>query len=127
MAVVAVGLPAVIAGLVFIAQRFTPSPAFVERITVRNPTVYHLEIEARGLGGNVSVTLGPIGREQTKTYEGIIDQGREWIFHFASGAADGGEIRVARGLLEHDHWRVTVPEAVGRRLEAAGVLPSPAE
>jgi hypothetical protein len=125
--VVAVGLAAVTAGLLSVAQRFTPSPAFVERITVVNPTVYHLEIDARGLGGKVSVTLGSIGRQQTKTYEGILDQGREWIFHFASGAADGGEISVARVQLVHDHWRLTIPDAVGRRLQAAGVLPSPAE
>jgi len=124
---VAVGAAAVAVGLLFAAQQLLPSAASVRRITVQNPTPFHLEIDASGIGRAHAVTLGPIGREQEKTFDDVIDQGREWIFRFASGGIDGGEMRVARAQLERDNWRITVADDVNRRLQAAGVPPSPRE
>jgi len=123
MALVGFGLVAVVAA-VLVGERLTPSPSVVDRLTVVNPTVYHLEIDAVGVGRSHSVAIGPIGRNQIKSFEGVIDQGREWIFRFASGPAEGGELRVSRRELEHDQWRVTVPDDVSRRLQAAGIPPS---
>jgi hypothetical protein len=113
--------------LVFAAQQLLPSGATTRRITVDNPTPFHLEIDAAGTGSARAVTVGPIGREQQKTFEGVIDQGDQWIFRFASGATDGGEMRVSRGQLEQDGWKITVAADVARRLQAAGVPPSPRE
>jgi hypothetical protein len=120
------GAIAVVVALVFVAQQLTPSKSFVSRITVVNPTPYHLEIDVIGAGRQVGVGLGPIRREQTKDFEDVIDQGREWIFRFHSGGTDGGEARIPRTRLEQDRWRLTVPPEVAQRLQSAGVRPSPA-
>jgi hypothetical protein len=125
--VIAVVAAAVAVGLVVAAQRLLPSGATMRRITVNNPTPFHLEIDAAGTGSARAVTLGPIGRQQEKTFDGVIDQGDEWIFRFASGGTDGGEMRLSRAQLEQDGWKVTVADEVGRRLQAAGVPPSPRE
>jgi hypothetical protein len=125
--VIAIGLIAVVFGLLFLAQRLTPSPTLVDRVTIVNPTPYHLEVDVTGAGRSHGVGLGAIGREQTRSFEDVIDQGREWIFRFTSGAADGGEVRIAREQLEHDRWRCTVPADVAQRLRTAGVPPSPHE
>jgi hypothetical protein len=125
--VIGVAVAAVALALVFAGQQLLPTGATVRRITVNNPTPYHLEIDAAGTGPARAVTLGPIGREHEKTFEGVIDQGDEWIFRFASGGTDGGEIRVSRAQLEQDGWKVTVSDDVARRLRSAGVPPSPHE
>lgn len=125
--VIGVAVAAVALALVFAGQQLLPTGATVRRITVNNPTPYHLEIDAAGTGPARAVTLGPIGREHEKTFEGVIDQGDEWIFRFASGGTDGGEMRVSRAQLEQDGWKVTVSDDVARRLRSAGVPPSPHE
>src|SRR5437588_9385734 len=124
---VAVAVAAAAAGLLFAAQQLRPTTSSVRRIAVENPTPYHLEIDATGAGRVHAVTLGAIGREQEKTFDDVIDQGREWVFRFTSGGADGGEMRVARAQLEGDRWKITVPDDVGRRLRSAGVPESPHE
>ncbi|HZQ77708.1 MAG TPA: hypothetical protein VFE55_10290 [Acidimicrobiia bacterium] len=113
--------------LVLAAQQFLPSPATTRRITVDNPTPFHLEIDADGTGSARAVTVGAIGREQAKTFDGVIDQGGQWIFRFSSGGTDGGEMRVSRAQLEANGWKITVADDVARRLQAAGVPPSPRE
>ncbi len=125
--VIALVAVAAAVALVLAAQQLLPSPTSTRRITVKNPTPFHLEIDAAGTGSARAVTLGPIGREQEKTFEGVIDQGHQWIFRFASGGNDAGEMRVSRAQLEQDNWRITVADDVARRLQAAGVPPSPAE
>lgn len=125
--VIAVVAAAVAVGLVVAVQRLLPSGATMRRITVNNPTPFHLEIDVAGTGSTRAVTLGPIGREQEKTFDGVIDQGDQWIFRFASGGDDGGEMRLSRAQLEQNGWKITVADGVGRRLQAAGVPPSPRE
>ena len=120
-----VGVIAAVVALVFVAQRLTPSKSFVSRVTIVNPTPYHLDIDVIGAGRKVGVGLGPVRREQTKDFEDVIDQGREWIFRFRSGGTDGGEARISRTQLEHDRWRLTVPPEVTQRLQSAGLRPSP--
>jgi hypothetical protein len=124
---IAVAVAASALGLLLVAQRLLPSAASVRRITVANPTPYHLEIDTTGVGRAHAIALGPIGREQEKTFDDVIDQGREWIFRFASGGVDAGEIRVAREELNRNGWKITVGDDVARRLQAAGVPPSPHE
>jgi hypothetical protein len=127
LAVIVVAVAVAAVALVAVAQRLLPSPAATRRITVDNTTPFHLEIDAAGTGPARAVTVGPIGREQQKTFDGVIDQGDEWIFRFASGGTDGGEMRISRAELQQDGWKVTVGEDVARRLQAAGVPPSPRE
>lgn len=126
---VAIGVVVVIAAaaLFWAVQRLTPSASFVKRVAVVNPTPYHLEVEVIGSNRTNSVTLGAIGREQTRTFEEILDQGHEWTFRFTSGYSDGGETKISRKDLAAAHWKITVPEAVAERLSLAGVPPSPHE
>jgi hypothetical protein len=124
---IAVAVAAAALGLLFAAQQLLPSTASVRRITVANRTPYHLEIDATGTGRAHAITVGAIGREQEKTFDDVIDQGREWIFRFASGGIGGGEMRVSRAQLDQEGWKITVADDVARRLQSAGVPPSPRE
>jgi len=124
VALIAVGLVLVVGGFFFLADRMLLTTSFVDRVTVVNPTEYRLEIEVTGAGRSHGVQLGSVGREQTRAFESVLDQGREWIFRFASAWADGGEVRASRDQLRRDGWRVTVPSEVAVRLQAAGMPPS---
>jgi hypothetical protein len=126
---VLIGVVAAVAALALVVavQGLLPSAAATRRITVNNPTQFHLEIDAAGTGSARAVTVGAIGREQEKTFDGVIDQGEQWIFRFASGGSDGGEMRLSRAQLEQGGWKFTVTDDVARRLRAAGVPPSPRE
>jgi hypothetical protein len=124
VALIVVGLVVVVGAFFFVAERMLSTTSFVDRVTVVNPTQYRLEIEATGAGRKQSVGLGSIGREQTKDFEHVIDQGGDWIFHFGSAWADGGEVRETRDQLRRDGWRLTVPAEVAARLQAAGMTPS---
>ena len=125
--IIAIAAAVAALALLLAAQRLLPAAASVRRVTVANPTPYHLEIDATGVGRAHAVTLGPIGREQEKTFDDVIDQGGAWIFRFASGGTAGGEMRVARAELDRNGWKITVADDIGRRLRAAGVPPSPRE
>jgi hypothetical protein len=126
-ALIIVAALAVAAALLSAAQWLTPSGQHVQRVTIVNPTPYHLEVDVRGVDRDHGVLLGALGRQQTRAFDDVFDQGREWIFHFSLGSDDGGELRVSREQLAGDHWTVTVPDTVAQRLAAAGLPPSPPE
>ena len=125
--VAGVAIAVVALGLLFAAQQLLPTTSSVRRITVTNPTPFHLEIDATGVGKAHSVTLGAIGREQDKTFDDVIDQGDQWIFRFSSGATAAGEMRIPRSQLEQSDWKLTVSPDVANRLRTAGVPESPRE
>lgn len=113
-----------VAFLVVAAVRLTAGgPSFVPDLTVVNPTVYKLNVEVQG-DGRTPLDLGTIRREQTSTFEEVVDQGARWVFRFSYGGVPGGELSVTRAQLEADRWRVTIPGDVGNRLGAAGLQPS---
>ncbi|HEV7534477.1 MAG TPA: hypothetical protein VGP90_02515 [Acidimicrobiia bacterium] len=126
-ALIIVATLAVAAALLAAAQSRTPSGQHIRRVTIVNPTPYHLEVEVRGVDHTHGVMLGALGRQQTRGFDDVFDQGREWIFHFSLGSDDGGELRISREQLAGDHWTVTVPDTVAQRLAAAGLPPSPPE
>ena len=127
VALIALAVSASAVALLFAAQRLAPAGPSVRRVTVTNPTPYHLEIDAAGVGRAHAVTLGAVPREQEKTFDDVIDQGAVWIFRYSSGGTDAGEMRVPRAQLQRDNWKITVADEVARRLQAAGVPPSPHE
>jgi hypothetical protein len=115
------------AALLAAVQWLTPSGSFVRQVTIVNPTPYHLEVEVRGADREHGVTLGGMGRQQTRQFNDVYDQGQQWIFHFSLGSDEGGELTIARPQLAQNGWTVTVPDSVARRLASAGVPPSPPE
>jgi len=122
----AVGGIAATVAIFALAGRVLSSRSFVDRVVIVNPTLYQLEIDVVGADRSHGVGLGTVEREDSTTFEDVIDQGAEWVFRFESGGYDGGEARITRERLEGDGWQFTVPAEVGRRLEAAGLAPSPA-
>ena len=119
---VVLGLTVVV--LFLLAVRMTADrPSFVAELTVVNPTVYKIDVEVQGDGPR-RLELGSVRREQSSTYEDVIDQGARWVFRFSYGGVPGGELAVSRAQLEADEWRVVVPGDVGERLRLAGLRPS---
>jgi hypothetical protein len=121
---IALGLVAVL-GLI-VVSRLVPDAATVDRVTVRNGTVYDLDVDATGAGRDGWTPVGiAIARSDTSMKD-VIDSGDVWIFRFSGQGRDGGELRVTRSQLEADDWEVSVPASVGDRIRASGAPPSPA-
>ena len=116
----AVGAVLLVAVLMVPAQRL---PSFADRITVANPTDYHVEVDVRGGPGQSWFSLGGYGRDSARTSFQVLDQGRRWVFRFSSGGREAGEVIVTRAQLQENRWRITIPEEVGERLADQGVLP----
>ncbi len=112
-AAVAVGVVAEVAP----ALRYPPHLA---RLTVANPSVYHVNVEVTDSRRRSWLDLGTAGRERSKTVEELADQGRRWVFRFSYGGVEAGELVVSRDQLAHDGWRITLPAEVTERLRDAG-------
>jgi hypothetical protein len=112
-------------GLFLVRQHLMPSPSRVDRVTIVNPTPYDLEVDVAGAGRATGLTLGAVGRDQTKTIEDVVDQGRQWVFTFRHGHDEAGALTIAKEQLAGDHWQVTIPASVADRLAGAGAFPSP--
>ena len=110
--------------LTLLFRSLLPSVPFVERVTVVNSTVFHLEVEVSGDHDDGWLVLGAVGREQTQDFTAVLDQGRRWAFRFSSGGEQGGQFVLSRDELDRSGWRVTVPPEVGERLRGSGLLPS---
>ncbi|MGH9222589.1 MAG: hypothetical protein ACRD2W_02030 [Acidimicrobiales bacterium] len=117
----AVGAVLLVAVVMVPAQRL---PSFADRITVVNPSHYHIEVDVRGGSDRTWFSLGGYSPESTRTSYQVIDQGSRWVFRFTAGGRDGGDMIVTRGQLQASRWRVTIPDDVANRLAAQGVTPS---
>ncbi|MDQ4097772.1 MAG: hypothetical protein M3144_07900 [Actinomycetota bacterium] len=116
-AAVAVGVVAEVAP----ALRYPPHLA---RLTVANPSVYHVNVEVTDSRRRSWLDLGTAGRERSKTVEELADQGPRWVFRFSYGGIPAGEVVVDRSDLATAGWRLAVPEEAIDRLRAAGFPPS---
>jgi len=115
----------VIAMSALAGTRLLPANArFVDHITVVNPLPFQVKTDAAQPGRDAWLALGATERQETESFERVFDLGREWLFRFSYAGVDGGQLAVSRQALAHNGWRVTVPTDVGRRFEAAGLLPS---
>jgi hypothetical protein len=122
---IAAAVVVVAGGLFLVRQHLVPSRSRVDRVTIVNPTPYDLEIDVAGAGHATGLTLGAVGRDQTKAIEDVLDQGQQWVFTFRHGHDEAGTLTVAKDQLARDHWQVTVPASVANLLAAAGASPSP--
>ena len=117
---VAAGVGAVaLIGLVLAPAQQLPS--FVSRITVTNPTPYHVEVDVRGAPDRGWLSLGGFAPDSTRSSYEVVDQGRQWVVRFSAGGREGGEMIVTRAQLEASKWRLQIPEIVAERLEEAGL------
>lgn len=100
-------------------------PAHVDRLTVVNETDYDLRVTAGRPGADSVVVLGSVGKRATAELIDLLDRGDVWVLHFRGQGVDAGSVEVDRDDLVAGDWTYTVPDAVPRRLEAAGAPASP--
>jgi hypothetical protein len=113
-------------GLV-IVTRFTPDPATVERVTIRNDTEFDLGVDAAAADHDGWTPVGIALARSEGSFEDIVDHGDEWVFRFRGQGRDGGEIQVTRAELEASDWVLRVPSSVGDRIRSTGAPASPAQ
>jgi hypothetical protein len=99
-------------------------PSYVDGISISNPHLWHVEVDVGRPDGSRLIGLGHVGREATRTFHSVIDPGDEWVFRFAYGGIDRGQVVVSRAELERGGWKVTVPDEFAERMRSAGELPS---
>lgn len=122
-AAIAVGL-AVAVALTFLVG-LSESPATVARITFVNPTPYSLDVSVAPGPESASSPVGFVPKQSTAVMEEVPDQGDVWTFRFDGQGESGGEVRLTRGQLQSQGWRVEIPVEVGQRLADAGAPPTP--
>ena len=119
-------LAAVVGGMaavVLAASGLSPG-SFVERVTIENPTGYHLNVELAAAGARGSVDLGTAGRNTTMVVEQVFDPGSRWVLRLSYAGTSAGELAVSRSDLQGAGWRVEIPPGVGERLRSEGFPPS---
>ncbi len=99
-------------------------PGHVDRLVVVNPTDYEITLAASEPGERTRAPLGSVDPGEEATFERIVDQGDQWVFHFRSQGRDAGSVEVSEAALVADGWQLRIPESVGEALAAEGV-PTP--
>jgi hypothetical protein len=95
-------------------------PAYVDEITVDNPTQWIAHISVAGTDDDGRLGLGTASPESQRRFHLVIDQGEVWVFTFAH-AGVRVEVPIGRDQLESDGWTVAVPPELGRRLAESQV------
>ena len=108
--------------LVFVAR--SGSPGQVATVTVANNTPYNVEVSVGKPGSSREIGLGTARRDVRSVFEGVIDQGEQWLFHFSYGGADAGTTTLESEALVAAAFVVEVPASVTERLTSLGFPPS---
>lgn len=114
---------AAVAVLLLLVSRLG-SPGQVETITVANGTPYNVEVAVGKPDSTRRVSLGTVRREASGVFEGVLDQGKRWVFQFSYGGSDAGAVTLDGESLRAAHFVVDVPTAVADRLRSLGFAPS---
>jgi hypothetical protein len=93
-------------------------------VTVVNGTPYNVEVAVGKAGSARQVALGTVRRDSRTAFEGVIDHGPQWVFHFSYGGSDAATVSLDEETLRAAHFVVDVPAAVTERLGALGFVPS---
>ena len=112
MVLVATMIAAVLVG----ATRLVRGPRFVDRLTVRNPTAFIVDVSVTDEHGNGSVPVAALEPHSTTVVESVIDPGDPWIVVFDIAGHRVGELRMSHDRLARDHWRIVIPESVIEQL-----------
>ena len=100
-------------------------PAFVDEVSVVNPSEYDIGVQVAGGERDGWMNLGTAAKRSTKATAEVIDQEGIWVFRFAAQGRQGGEFRVTRGDLQKAGWSIEVPAEVIGHLRQLGAGPSP--
>jgi hypothetical protein len=100
-------------------------PAFVDEVTVDNPSELDVQVRVGGADGDGWVSLTTVGAGTSATVRDVIDRGEVWTVDFAAQGRVGGEVQVTRDELEQRGWVIEVPDPVIARLREEGAEASP--
>jgi hypothetical protein len=110
-----------LAGIAMIAllSWIVRGPAFVERVTIANPTRYDFNVDVAASDGR-RLDLAYVEAGGSVAVRDVIEQGDTWTFRFSYGGTEAGSVSVDRARLERGDWIVEIPPRVEMRLDAAG-------
>jgi len=110
--------------LIFAVSSTLRSPATVDRLTIRNPTPYAVDVDVTNAGHGGWLSLGPVSSGERHDFGSVIDQGDRWVVHVTSAGAEGGEFVVRGSDLQRGGWVITLPDSVGSTLTRNGAVPA---
>lgn len=99
-------------------------PGHIDGLRVVNPTGYDISIATSGAGERVLTPLGSVDAGDEVTFDRVVDQGDEWVFHLRTQGRDAGRLARTAAQLEEADWQLDIPASVGDALAADGV-PTP--
>lgn len=73
------------------------------------------------------IALGLVDPGTARSSRGVLDQGSEWVFAFASQGVEAGTLTVSRADLEASGWGIEIPRSVVDVLRAAKVPAPPVD
>ena len=111
-----VGLAVVIGVVVIAGSALLQGPRLVTRVTFVNPTPDVIEVDVAGAERDSWMGLGALQPKSATDFEGVIDQGAEWVFRVQARGISGGEFVASRASLDKAGWRITIPPEVIARL-----------
>jgi hypothetical protein len=120
--VAAVG--AAVAVILAVAAWLAPTPSFVERVQLVNPSPYDLLVEVRA-GDAGWLLVGVAAHDTTTAVEQVLDRGEDWTFRFSGQGRPAGTLTVERDALEDGDWRLEIPATAGETLAGAGAPRNP--
>jgi hypothetical protein len=103
--------------LVYVLPRLVDTtPATVPRLTIVNPSGYDIDVSLTDASHNGLMPVGTARAHTSTDFGQVIDQGPNWVFHFASPDATAPEVAVSRSTLKQQGWREVIPDAVIQQL-----------
>jgi hypothetical protein len=103
----------------------TTTPPMVSSLTIKNPSPFDMEVKVTSGAHDGWTPIGTARAGHNERFALIVDQGKTWVFHFASQGIEGPEMQHSREDLVSAGWQVTVSDAVVRAFRDAGAPPSP--
>jgi hypothetical protein len=101
------------------------SPAYVDRLTIRNATPYAVDVEVANGDRDGWVDLGPVAPNGSHDFRTVVDKGDRWVVRVSSAGIDGGHFEVGRAALARRGWVATIGDEVSGRLAANGATSPP--
>ncbi len=98
-------------------------PAFVDRLTVANPTRLPIEVSVAAPGSSGRLNIGSVAPESRATFDDVVDMGDEWEIRFVANGGAEARATVTRADLADTDWTFTIPDQVRADLTRRGAIP----
>ncbi|MGZ8735162.1 MAG: hypothetical protein ACXW1M_08245 [Acidimicrobiia bacterium] len=119
--VVAVGI--VFAFVLVGITTLTRGPAFVDRLTVVNPTRMPVEVSVAAPGSDDRLDIGAVAPRSRATFEDVVDMGDDWEMQLVANGRAEVRTTVSRAELIDGSWTFTVSEGLQSELTSRGGIP----